>query len=207
MAQDAGPTISGNVTLTSDYHWRNVSQSNQDMAIQGGFDLDTGMGIYAGAWASSIDFDNSSDSNVELDLYGGYAFEVGGVGLDVGFIYYSYPDSEADDINFYELYAGVSKDFGPVGLGGSLNWDPDNETIYGDVGVSYSLMDNLSVDVSYGTYLDDADLGLDLYTGFNIGATYSVAGVDLDVRYYANDGDYANDDLEDNIVFSIGKSL
>lgn len=207
MAQEAGPTISGNVALTTDYHWRNVSQSNQDMAIQGGFDLDTGMGIYAGAWASSIDFDNTSDSNVELDLYGGYAFEVAGVGLDVGFIYYAYPDSEDDDINFYEVYGAVSKEFGPVGIGGSLYWDPDNETIYGDIGVSYAVMDSLAVDASYGTYLDDADIGLDLYTGFNVGATYSVGGVDLDFRYYMNEGDYANDELEDNFVFSIAKSL
>src|SRR5690606_22923328 len=39
-------TVTGNVTLVSDYAWRNVTQSNQDMTIQGGLDLTTSNGFY-----------------------------------------------------------------------------------------------------------------------------------------------------------------
>ena len=38
--------ISGNVALTSDYKFRGISQSNEDIAIQGGFDLGWESGIY-----------------------------------------------------------------------------------------------------------------------------------------------------------------
>lgn len=208
MAQEAegGPSISGNVALTTDYQWRNVTQSNQDMAVSGGFDFDSGVGFYAGTWASSLGSDAAP--SFEIDFYAGYAFEVAGLGLDVGAIYYAYPDDDNGDNEFYEVYTAVSKDIGALGLGGSLNWDPDNETIYADISASYSLMDSLSVSGGYGSYIDDGDGSfINGWSGFNIGGTYSLMGVDLDLRYYQNDIDYANSDLEDNIVLSIGKAL
>jgi uncharacterized protein (TIGR02001 family) len=64
--------------------WRNVSQSNYDLAIQGGIDVTTSSGFYVGTWASSIDFNDASDANVEVDVYGGYRFDLGGVAADVG---------------------------------------------------------------------------------------------------------------------------
>ena len=193
--------VSGNVTLTTDYHWRNVTQSNQDLAVQGGFDVDFGTGFYLGTWASTVDFNNDpDDTNVEIDFYGGYAFSAGGVDLDFGAIYYVYPDSETSDLDFFELYAAVGREFeGGFGLGGSLNWDPDNETVYADISGAFAVSDVLSIDAGYGTYLE----GFGEYAGWNLGGTFSVAGVDLDLRYYDNDigGD------QDNVVFSISKSM
>ena len=40
--------ISGNVALTSDYKFRGISQSNEDIAIQCGFDVAFENGIYIG---------------------------------------------------------------------------------------------------------------------------------------------------------------
>lgn len=199
LAQEV--SISGNVTLTTDYHWRNVTQSNQDLAIQGGFDVDFGTGFYLGTWASSVDFNNDpDDTNVEIDFYGGYAFSAGGLDWDFGGIYYVYPDSETSDLDFFELYAAVGKEFeSGFGLGGSLNWDPDNETVYADVSAALAVSDAFSIDAGYGKYLD----GFGEYDGFNLGGTFSVAGVDLDLRYY--DNDMAGDN--DNVVFSVSKSM
>ena len=134
FAQDV--TVTGNVTLTTDYVWRNVTQSNYDAAIQGGIDITTSNGFYVGTWASSIDFNDASDANIEVDLYGGYRFDLGGVAADVGVIYYAYPDT--DDINFTEIYGKLSKTFDAVTLGGSLNWDPDNETTYADASIAFA---------------------------------------------------------------------
>ena len=193
-------TVSGNVAIVSDYAWRNVSQSNQDMTVQGGFDLGLSNGFYVGTWASGVDFNNDpDDTNLEIDFYAGYAFEAAGVGFDVGALYYAYPDSEDSDLNFWEIYGKASKEWGAFGLGGSLNWDPDNETVYADVAASYSLTEQFAVDIGYGKYLE----GAGEYAGWNVGGTLSVLGVDLGVRYYDNDLDGDND----NVVFSIGKSL
>ena len=52
-----GFQISGNVALTSDYRFRGISQSDEDFAVQGGFDAEFGPGFYVGIWGSSVDFD------------------------------------------------------------------------------------------------------------------------------------------------------
>jgi uncharacterized protein (TIGR02001 family) len=42
---------SANVALTSDYVFRGVSQTDEDPAIQGGFDVSHDSGLYIGTWA------------------------------------------------------------------------------------------------------------------------------------------------------------
>lgn len=192
-------TVTGNVSLVTDYAWRNVSQSNKDMTVQGGFDVAVDGGFYAGLWASGVDFNDADDTNLEVDLYGGYGFEAAGLGFDVGFIYYAYPDAEDADYNFYEIYGGISKEWGAFGLGGTLSYDPDNETTYADVSASYAITDSFSVGAGYGKYLD----GFGEYAGYNVGATYSAGGLDFGLSYYDNDNTGDND----NVVFSIGKAL
>ena len=68
--------ISGNVTLASDYVFRGISQTDNQIAIQGGLDYARDNGLYVGTWASSVDptfFDNGRDPQIELDIYAGYA--------------------------------------------------------------------------------------------------------------------------------------
>jgi uncharacterized protein (TIGR02001 family) len=50
--------IAGNVTLASDYRFRGISQLEGEFspAIQGGFDLNVDNGLYAGVWASNVNF-------------------------------------------------------------------------------------------------------------------------------------------------------
>jgi hypothetical protein len=47
--------ISGNITLTSDYIWRGVSQTTGDPALQGGVAYSHENGFYAGVWGSNVD--------------------------------------------------------------------------------------------------------------------------------------------------------
>ena len=44
-------TVSGSVALVSDYRFRGVSQTDEEMAIQGGFTVAHESGIYAGTCA------------------------------------------------------------------------------------------------------------------------------------------------------------
>jgi uncharacterized protein (TIGR02001 family) len=196
FAQDE-VTLSGNVSLVSDYVWRNVTQSNFDAALQGGFDLTTTSGLYAGVWGSSVDFDDASDANLEVDFYGGYRFDIAGLAADVGVVYYAYPD--APDIDLYEIYGKLSGTFDAVTLGGSLNWDPDNETLFADVSASLALSPEFSVSGGYGAYLE----GYDEFTGWNVGGAWAVGGVTLGLRYH--DADI--EDLDESVVFSIGRSM
>src|SRR5690606_13460451 len=116
--------LSGSATLTSDYVFRGLTQSNRDPAIQAGVEWADG-GFYAGAWGSSISWlsDLSSvgvpvSSSVELDFYAGFGGEVSDTASwDVGVYHYYYPgDYPTGFTRPYttEIYAGLG--FGDFGL-------------------------------------------------------------------------------------------
>ena len=101
--------------------------------MQGGIDLSYGI-LYAGVWASGIDFDAIfNDADLEVDWYGGIKPTWGPATFDFGVIYYTYPGATYTtippfgfDLNYVELKAGVSgtihKD---LALGGTIYWSPD----------------------------------------------------------------------------------
>ncbi|MBV2262205.1 MAG: TorF family putative porin [Thauera sp.] len=107
FAQDAAPasphSVTGNVTLASEYIYRGIGQTNREPAIQGGFDYAHSSGFYLGTWASSISWlsDGRSDvsSSVEVDIYGGFKNTFGGGdwNYDVGVLTYNYPGSYPGD--------------------------------------------------------------------------------------------------------------
>lgn len=112
----AGSTT-GSVTVTSDYLFRGVTQTNRKPALQGGVTWTADSGFYAGGWGSSIswlaDSDPAVSSQVELDGFVGYAGTFGdsGVAFDVGANYYWYPSDYPAGFNSpdtLELYAGVT---------------------------------------------------------------------------------------------------
>ena len=66
-------TISGGVAGVTQYRFRGVELSDEKPALQAWVEVTHEGGVYAGAWASSIDgFGEIGGSNVELDLYAGY---------------------------------------------------------------------------------------------------------------------------------------
>src|SRR5574343_1438133 len=101
IAEEAAPTpehtFTGNMTLASNYIFRGISQSQNNPAIQGGFDYAHSSGFYLGTWASNISWlsDGRSDvsSSVEVDIYGGFKNTFGGGdwNYDVGVLTYNYP--------------------------------------------------------------------------------------------------------------------
>lgn len=106
LAQDeAALPIAANLTFTTDYVFRGISQSDEDFAVQGGFDYaHEATGLYLGTWASNIDF--AADGTVELDLYGGWAKAFGDFGVKAGFVHYQYPGVSA--FNTDEILVGAS---------------------------------------------------------------------------------------------------
>ena len=95
-------SVSRNMSLTSDYIWRGMTQNDGEVAIQSGFDLETDSGFYLGTWAGSANF--GGGESLELDYYGGYAGSVGDIGYDIGFIEVTYPGASGD---FSETYLGL----------------------------------------------------------------------------------------------------
>lgn len=115
FAQQASP-LTFNVGAVSDYRYRGISQTRLKPALQGGLDYAHASGFYAGVWGSTIQWikDAGGDSDVEIDVYGGYKTEVApGLTLDVGLLQYVYPSHKLGiSPDTLEVYAAVS--FGPV---------------------------------------------------------------------------------------------
>jgi hypothetical protein len=178
--------VSANVSFTTDYIWRGMTQSDGP-AVQGGFDYEADSGFYAGFWGSNVNFNNGNGQ--ELDYYAGYGFSLGDVGVDVGYITYDYPDSDPD-IKFEEIYLGFS--FGDLGLTYASGQDEAPDYIE----VSYGIG---PVSISYGDYDEYGENTLISY-GFACGS-YE-CGISL---YDFSDAGYGAD--EDGVFFSISASL
>jgi uncharacterized protein (TIGR02001 family) len=133
LAQGEAPTkpitISGSVSLVNDYRYRGVSQSDEEMAIQGGITATHESGLYAGVWASNLaGWGQFGGSNMELDLIGGYKRSFGGATVDVGLTWYMYPGG-SDITDFAEPYVKVSGTVGPVSLLAGVAYAPKQEAL------------------------------------------------------------------------------
>ncbi|MFO6448251.1 TorF family putative porin [Erythrobacter sp. NE805] len=122
-------TISGSATITSDYRFRGVSQTDRGMAVQGGVTATHESGVYAGAWGSNLaGWGTFGGANMELDLFAGVKVPVGAGQLDTGLVWYLYPRG-ADNTDFGELYAKLSGNVGPLGLTAGVAYAPKQEAL------------------------------------------------------------------------------
>ena len=220
VAPEAQAEISANVALVSDYRFRGISQSNENPALQGGFDYAFTKGFYLGTWGSSVNFDSVTDfdGSLELDFYGGWGTEIGeNSTIDLGYIYYSYPGDDGGAIgNYQEFY--VNYGWRELSLGAAYSDD-----YYGDSGKFWYLQANydwsfaedwaISMHVGHNDFDKDVFLSTDKghYMDYSIGLTWSVVGVDLGLAWVGTD--LKNEDVfdtewgDDTAVFSITKSF
>jgi uncharacterized protein (TIGR02001 family) len=218
-AQDEGLSVVGNVGLVSDYRFRGVSLSDNTIALQGGFDLATPSGFYVGTWGSTIEAvsgPTGGDSELELDLYGGYLFEAGMFTFDVGVLAYTYPGAE--DLWYYEPYASATTTLADlVTLTGGVAWAPEQDNL-SDEDNTYFYLDgsmplgdspfSLTGHVGYedgilASFFDDA--GEDDKTDWSIGVSTTILGLGVGLSYVDTTED---GELTDAVgVLSISKAL
>lgn len=226
MATAAEPapdfTVVGSAGLYSDYRFRGISQTDKKPAFQGGFTVNHSSGFYVGNWNSNIDTSfytppgSASGSNLEVDLFAGYATEVSGVGLDFGLLQYYYPNSS----NFYdtlEAYAGAK--YGP--LSAKLSYAltdyfgvADSEgTMYLTLGLSHSFTDTIAVSATANSTLGEG--GVVDYEDYVLGVSYALPqGFTVGLNYHITNGQgskvtsVSGKDLgDDGAVIYISKSF
>lgn len=179
------PEVVFNAGVVSDYVFRGLSQTDGRAAVQGGVDADLG-GFYLGAWASSVDFSDGTDA--EIDLYGGYRTQVSGYDLDFGVAGYGYVSApDGADYNYVEFMAQVSRPVGPAVLGVATYYSPDfsgadKEAAYVELNAAYEVTEKWSFSAAVGHQWLDVSGD---YATWNLGATYGLSdNLALDVRYH-----------------------
>ena len=199
LADPPKPALVFNAGVTSNYLFRGVSQTAGGVSGFGGADFTYGP-VYAGIWASNVNFQgnsaNGDTSTIETDYYGGVAPSFAGATFTLGGIYYSYwntPKFLPGTDNYFELKAGVSKAFGPVTAGFQYfhSWKfPQNggAADYFEGDLAYAISPKLSLSGALGRQdLDINGAGLGVikgYTTWNVGLTYAITDkLSIDGRY------------------------
>ena len=232
----AADPLSFNIALTTNYKFRGQDQvqsrTNQfKPALQGGVDYAFANGFYVGNWNSTVDFRDPAGNraNLEIDLYGGYKWNIGEVGLDVGALQYYYPS--ATKANTTEVYLGAS--YGPFvakysntvsrdyfGYGGFPTNTNGRGTQYINVGFSKEVMPNVTLKANLGQTVFRSGIraaGLPNFTDYSLGASYDF-GSGLSLAGYVQGASNKNSYLyplpgstksinRDTLLFTLTKTL
>lgn len=191
-------TVTANVTLTSDYVSRGQSQTDRGPAFQGGIDYANESGIFAGLWASSIDFNDPQNSPAEVDLTFGYARDFSDTtNGSVSVAYYWYPDSAPAQYEYLEFIGTLSHEFGGFSVNGEVAYSPDYSSKTGEaVGVTGGIEIPLPVagdwlsasgHAGYQWVEDNLTYGTPDWFFYDLGLTASFSVFELDVRYTGTD--------------------
>jgi len=193
-AQDAAAptfTLSGVVTMQSDYRFRGISQNSKEPTPEAALTLTGPDGFYVSAWSAKTNWGGNNPS-FELDLYGGKHFDLGGTDLNIVAYYYSYPDFKTlgAAASYYETQVQLTHAFGPLtvmvqgvhsptfSLGGGTGW-------YASGTATYAVVDWLSLSGTVGHQWVNA--APSDYTHFDLGGTATWHSWSLDARYVSTD--------------------
>jgi len=232
-APEASP-ITANVTVTNDYRYRGLSQSNFKPAIQGGFDYAHESGFYVGNWNSSISWisdsytptgGNSSymtnpkqsvSDPIEMDFYAGFKKELIGEGFasDLGFLQYYYPttgipntNGSTANPNSSEIYAAQNYTFGPVT--GFVKVSYAVSTLFGTANSSGSYYPDFTVNYDTGIW----GLALNGHVGYQYIAgnvptqNLSALGAPSSVKSLSNSSLYSYTDWKLGVTKDFGGGL
>jgi uncharacterized protein (TIGR02001 family) len=213
--------VSGNVGVVTDYLFRGITQTGGP-AIQGGIDYAHSSGLYAGTWASNVAFAGGGGATgTEQDFYAGFAKEFGAFGVDVGVIYYWYPEEGEDKATgasqFSTVEAGITLSLGPVAL--SYHYADKAKFFLGDglageagflnLALDQPIADGLNLQASIGHYGGaeiDRAVG-DEYLVYSLGLAKEFGeGFSATFHYIATNMDATTHGLDDKPKFVVGLS-
>ena len=151
-----------NVAIANDYVWRGMTQTAEEPAISGGFDIAGESGLYFGTWASNVEFGDGAA--LELDWYAGYANELeNGLSYDIGYLAFTYPGE--DSLDFEEIYFGLGYSYFGLTYSSGQDSAPDNtefSVALGETGLG----------ITYGDYDETGE-----YTIISYDLPISIAGL------------------------------
>ena len=171
-------SVSGNAAIQTDYIWRGMTQNNGENSVNVGLDVDFENGFYVGTWGATVGVGNS---NLELDYYGGYTFEMGGIGVNIGAIQVKYDGDNQYD--FSENYIALSL---PMNVG--LHYSEGDEL--GDYAeISWGMdVGAGSLAIAYGD-MDSSNGAADGGSHTTIGYSIPAGDLTVDLSYSDFSGD------------------
>ena len=186
-AAEEESNFSWNFGAVSDYVFRGVSQSNREMAIQGGVDYAFGdSGVYVGTWASTVDYGEADAPDYEADFYVGYNTDLGEkFNLDLMAVRYTYYGEQNDfgSIDYNEFITKLEmKNVATLTVGYTDDYGNSGEdATYANLGNSWDLGKDYTLSAGFGRIFDDANGS---FNDWNVGISKSISNVEFGLNYY-----------------------
>jgi len=188
LVSAAQAQLTANAGVTTNYVFRGETQTDDNIAIQGGVDFtnefENNGSLYIGAWASNVDFPAAQADGFEIDLYVGYNFQLNeNVKFDVGYIAYEYTDGNLADQS--EVFFGAGfKDFSATYYVG--NRDLGSDYTYIDLKYSFQLPKEFNIHLHYGNLDPDSGAGAE---DVSLGVSKMLIGIDFSLTATSIDRD------------------
>jgi uncharacterized protein (TIGR02001 family) len=228
-------SFSGKVTLITEYEYRGLSQTSEKPALQLNLDYAHKSGFYLGTFLTNIKWikdtkdevgGSSGKGQIEWDIFGGYKTEVAkDLTLDIGYLRYEYPGSEAVRVgrdtfikkpNTDEIYLGLTWTDFNVKYSHStsdLFGAPDSKrSSFVELNWSKEVAPKLTVAAHVGKVKIKNYSPFD-YVVYRVGATYDLngwllgaylKGTDADGKLYTYKG---KDWSKDRLVLSVARTF
>lgn len=220
-------TVTGDLTLATDYRFRGISNSSNNMAVQGALNLEHQSGVYASVWASNVDFGDEFGTSIEADFTLGYAFPVSTNGtLDLSYTRFEYPgahdDTEADYDEFAVMYNHVNTlvadDSALLGVYYSPEYSgKTGEEYYFEAAYQYPLNNKFNLVSSVGYTLMEnkekfeAAFGGDGtqkgYWDYKLGVNTEIAGLTAELAWIDNNLESDDATAKGTALLSVSKSF
>ncbi len=158
----ANAELLSRVSVSSNYLWRGVTQTDDQPAVAFGLEYQHAQGAYVGAWATNTRY--GGKPGYEFDLYLGRLIELELAIVDLGLRHYAFPTGGKHDYDFHreaweneassaftELQLGVSRKQWEARYAYSTDYlDSGHHGHYIELNHIQSLYDNLSLKLHIG---------------------------------------------------------
>jgi len=202
--KDGAVDFTATATFASDYSFRGISQTDNNPALQLGFEgamkISDYVSGYVNVWGSNVHFvpEVLDGAWAEADLTIGARGTVQGVGYDAKFIRYTYPGATASLRYDYNEWAGaLNYDFGvvipTVGINYSTNFFGNSgEATYYYAGVKVPVPfvpydTRVLANIGKQNIEKNATFGTPDYKDWNVGVFATFFGFDVGVQYVDTD--------------------
>lgn len=203
-AEESGSNLTWNLSVTSDYVFRGVTQTDFDPALQGGLDYAFGdSGFYVGLWGSNVDFVDPDGPDIEIDTYVGWSHDLSDDwNLDLMLTRYNYFGARDayGDIDYNEFVGKVTyHDMLTFTVAYANDYaNLDYSSTYFNLGGNWDIGHDFTLNAGVGHTDFSDDNGS--YNDWNIGVSRQFGPINAALNYYDTDIDGPR--VSDSVVLS-----
>jgi uncharacterized protein (TIGR02001 family) len=195
--------VVGHLSLLSDYHFRGVTQTEHQPALQGGLDAHFASGVRFGVWGSAARLPEDSTS-AEIAVGAGYGiFLARDLKAEMGIAYYEYFEGGR---GAWEFPIEINWKQFKLGLSYIPRWNAEaGHAWYASAGWSPQILWGLTLPLSVGSSFLSAKTGYSNYADFRFGFAREFLGLEWELDGVFVDHEQFNGGDKPWIILSLAK--